>query len=105
MIRTTLTTIAREAVSTALILSFLVGCALVACVSNAEAAPIEGADRIVDRPVLTYAEAVGTARHPHRVYFELNDGSTYRYINYRICVQSADVFAMICVRAFAEARR
>lgn len=86
-----------------IVLSFLVGTLL--AMSPASAGIIESPDREVKRPVLTYAEPMPTARHPHRVYFELTDGSAYRYVNYRVCIQAADVYGMICVRAFMKDHR
>lgn len=53
---------------------------------------------------LRYVEPVPTARHPHRVYFELNDGSAYRHMNARVCLKSNEVPNDICADVFWYAR-
>lgn len=83
-------------------ITFLVTCFLMAGAASAHV--VEEADRTVDRVVLTYAEPVPTKRHPHRVYYELNDGSAYRHMNARLCLRSNEVPNRICGDVFWYAR-
>jgi len=71
---------------------------------KASAVVVEQPDRTVKHLELRYAEPVPTKRHPHRVYFELNDGSAYRYLNSRVCLQANDVPNWICADVYWYAR-
>lgn len=70
----------------------------------AVAGQIEEADRTVERLEVRYAEPVPTKRHPYRAYFELNDGSSFRYLNSRVCMAGDKVPDRICKTVFWYAR-
>lgn len=70
----------------------------------AAAVQVEEADRTVERLEVRYVEPVPTKRFPHRAYFELNDGSSWRYLNSRICIQADKVPNRICKTVFWYAR-
>lgn len=70
----------------------------------AHAVQVESPVRTVDRLEVVYAEPVPTPRHPYRQYFELNDGSAWRYLNSRVCQQADDVPDRICKTVFWYAR-
>lgn len=72
--------------------------------SPADAARIEAPDREVKRIEVTYAEWVGTDKHPNRHYFETNDGATYRYKGYRACADAHEVAPRVCRTVFWYAR-
>jgi len=77
---------------------------LVLMAARASAVVVEQPDRTVKYLELRYAEPVPTKRLPHRVYFELNDGSAYRYPNSRVCLQANDVPNWICADVYWYAR-
>jgi hypothetical protein len=70
----------------------------------AHAGQVEQADRTVERLEVRYAEPVPTKRHPYRAYFELNDGSSFRYLNSRVCMAGDKVPDRICKTVFWYAR-
>lgn len=70
----------------------------------AAAVQVEQADRTVQRLEVRYAEPVPTKRHPYRAYFELNDGSAWRYLNSRVCMDADKVPDRICKTVFWYAR-
>lgn len=71
---------------------------------DADAARIEAPDREVERIEVTYAEWVGTDKHPNRHYFETNDGATYRYKGHAACADAHEVPVRICRTVFWYAR-
>lgn len=55
------------------------------------------------RVEVVYAEPVPNDRFPNRTYFELSDGSTYRFVTYRACTKS-DLPTRVCKTVFWYAR-
>lgn len=78
--------------------------ALLVPFGRAEAGVVEQPDRTVNRVAVRYVEPVPTVAHPWRVYFETNDGGTYRYFNSLLCISADDVPDRICRTVFWYAR-
>lgn len=78
--------------------------AALAVAAPAHAGQIEQPDRTVDRVEVRYAEPFPTKRHPNRHYFEMNDGSTFRFKGNRACEQADLVPDRVCHTVFWYAR-
>lgn len=91
----------RLAVAAFVVLLLLV---LVGMATRAHGVVVEQPDRTVKYLELRYAEPVPTKRHPNKVYFELNNGSAYRYVNSRVCRQANDVPNWICADVYWYAK-
>jgi len=89
----------------AFLILFIVTLGMLAVSERADAGLIEGPDReVIHGLQVTYAEPIPSDRFHSRHYFELNDGSAWRYPNYRACARWDRLPNRICKTVFWYAR-
>jgi hypothetical protein len=78
---------------------------LLGITSPANATQLEGPDReVINGLSVQYNEFIPSRQYPNRRYFELNDGSAWRYLHYGACAKADRLPNRICKTVFWYAR-